>query len=48
MSIDKTQVQADTIAWLEKAVIGLNLCPFAKSVHVNQRIRYLVSEADTP
>ena len=20
-------------AWLEKAVIGLNLCPFAKAVH---------------
>lgn len=48
MSIDKQQVQADTIAWLEKAVIGLNLCPFAKSVHVNQRIRYVVSEASEP
>lgn len=48
MSIDKTQVQADTIAWLEKAVIGLNLCPFAKSVHVNQRTRYVVSEASEP
>jgi len=47
-TIDKQQVQADTIAWLEKAVIGLNLCPFAKSVHVNQRIKYRVSEADTP
>ncbi|MDM4767746.1 DUF1415 domain-containing protein [Pelomonas sp. SE-A7] len=48
MNIDKAQAQADTIAWLEKAVIGLNLCPFAKSVHVNRRIKYLVSEADTP
>ncbi|MDI4635123.1 DUF1415 domain-containing protein [Pelomonas sp. V22] len=48
MTIDKTQVQADIIAWLEKAVIGLNLCPFAKSVHVNQRIRYVVSEASEP
>ncbi|MFN3810967.1 MAG: DUF1415 domain-containing protein [Roseateles asaccharophilus] len=42
------QVQAETQLWLEKAVIGLNLCPFAKSVHVNQRLRYVVSEAATP
>lgn len=41
-------VRADTEAWLTKAVIGLNLCPFAKSVHVNQRIRYAVSQATTP
>ncbi|MBP0598733.1 DUF1415 domain-containing protein [Herbaspirillum sp. LeCh32-8] len=32
-----------TRAWLEQAVIGLNLCPFAKSVHVKQQIRYKVS-----
>lgn len=31
--------------WLEKAVIGLNLCPFAKSVHVKNQIRYAVSNA---
>lgn len=41
-------VRADTEAWLTKAVIGLNLCPFAKSVHVNRRIRYVVSSATTP
>lgn len=29
--------------WLERAVIGLNLCPFAKSVYVRQQIRYAVS-----
>jgi len=34
-----------TQTWLEKAVIGLNLCPFAKSVHVKQQIRYVVSDA---
>jgi uncharacterized protein len=34
-----------TVAWLEKAVIGLNLCPFAKAVHVRGQIRYVVSEA---
>lgn len=31
--------------WLERAVIGLNLCPFAKSVHVKGQIRYVVSLA---
>lgn len=34
--------------WLEKAVIGLNLCPFARAVHVHDRIRYRVSDATTP
>ena len=29
--------------WLGKAVIGLNLCPFAKAVHVQNRVRYFVS-----
>ncbi len=38
----------ETRDWLEKAVIGLNLCPFAKAVHVKNQIRYRVSEADTP
>jgi uncharacterized protein len=37
----------DTVRWLERAVIGLNLCPFAKAVHVKQQIRYVVSEAKT-
>lgn len=31
--------------WLEAAVIGLNLCPFAKSVHIKKQIRYVVSNA---
>ncbi len=31
--------------WLEVAVIGLNLCPFAKAVHVKDQIRYVVSDA---
>ena len=41
-------VIAATEAWLEKAVIGLNLCPFAKAVHVKKQIRYVVSDATTP
>ena len=31
--------------WLEKAVIGLNLCPFAKAVHVKGQIHWVVSDA---
>jgi hypothetical protein len=42
---DDAQVIADTVDWLEKAVIGLNLCPFAKAVHVKEQIRYVVSHA---
>jgi hypothetical protein len=38
---------AATRTWLERAVIGLNLCPFAKSVHVKGQIRYFVSAAQT-
>lgn len=38
-------VIANTRQWLERAVIGLNLCPFAKAVHVHGRIRYVVSSA---
>ena len=34
-----------TRAWLEQAVIGLNLCPFAKAVHAKGRIRWVVSAA---
>lgn len=37
---------ADTVNWLEKAVIGLNLCPFAKGVHIKNQIHYVVSESD--
>jgi uncharacterized protein len=35
-------------AWLEVAVIGLNLCPFARAVHVRGGIRWVVSKATTP
>ena len=46
-ALNKDQVQADTQAWLEKAVIGLNLCPFAKAVQVQGKLRYVVSRAET-
>jgi len=38
-------VIADAVRWLERAVIGLNLCPFAKGVHAKGQIHYVVSEA---
>ena len=38
-------VLAATRLWLEKAVIGLNLCPFAKSVYVKNQVRLVVSRA---
>lgn len=38
-------VVRDMQAWIERAVIGLNLCPFAKSVHVKGQVRYVVSLA---
>ena len=41
-------VLQETQHWLVQAVIGLNLCPFAKAVHVKNGIRYVVSEATEP
>ena len=41
-------VLARTRAWLTQVVIGLELCPFAKPVHVKGQIRYVVSSAETP
>lgn len=38
-------VLAASRRWLERAVIGLNLCPFAKAVHVRGQIRWVVSDA---
>jgi hypothetical protein len=39
---------ADTRHWLERAVIGLNLCPFAKAVYAKQQVRFVLSDASTP
>ena len=43
-TIGPLQAEADTRRWLERAVIGLNLCPFAKAVHVKAQIHYAVYE----
>ena len=34
-----------TKAWISDAVIGLNLCPFAKSVYIKNQIEYHISSA---
>ncbi|HLP98659.1 MAG TPA: DUF1415 domain-containing protein [Sideroxyarcus sp.] len=47
-TVSNEEAIAATKLWLEKAVIGLNLCPFAKGVHVKGQIRYFVSAAQTP
>ncbi len=47
MNSDNETIIKETKTWLEKAVIGLNLCPFAKAVQVKDQIRYVVSHATT-
>lgn len=42
------EVVAATRAWIEKAVIGLDLCPFARAVYIRDQVRFAVSEAETP
>lgn len=47
MTNDSNPVIAETRAWVNRAVIGLNLCPFAKAVEVKKQIRYVVTDATT-
>lgn len=42
---DAAAVETATRRWLERAVIGLLLCPFAKAVYVRQQVRIHVSDA---
>jgi len=46
-TVEQGDIVAATRHWLEVAVIGLNLCPFAKAVHVKQQIRYAVTQASS-
>lgn len=39
---------AETRAWVDRAVIGLNLCPFAKAVQVKGQVRYVVCASAEP
>ena len=45
---DRDATIAATRRWLERAVIGLNLCPFAKAVLAKDQVRFAVSDATTP
>ena len=40
------KIIVEVARWIEKAVIGLNLCPFARSVYEQGRIRYAVSQSE--
>jgi uncharacterized protein len=48
LNADDDAIIAATRRWLERAVIGLNLCPFAKAVYTKEQVRYVVSPARTP
>ncbi len=37
--------RAETLAWVDRAVIGLNLCPFARAVRIKNQLRCVVSAA---
>lgn len=37
-----------TRRWVERVVVGLNLCPFAKAVQARGQVRYVLSGAETP
>ncbi len=45
MELSDDTVLADTRRWIEKAVIGLNLCPFARALYVKNQVRIVVSRA---
>jgi len=42
------RVIAETRAWVRRAVIGLNLCPFARGVDAKDQVRYVVTDAADP
>jgi len=48
MTPDQDPVIAETRAWVDRAVIGLNLCPFAKAPQVKGLVRYVHSTATDP
>ena len=44
MRIQTDEIILATRRWLEKSVIGLNLCPFAEGPYRGNRVRFFVSE----
>ena len=51
--MNQTKTSGEAVAleaiqrWVQRAVIGLNLCPFAKGVEVKGQVHYAVSRANT-
>ncbi|MCP4432121.1 MAG: DUF1415 domain-containing protein [Gammaproteobacteria bacterium] len=41
------EIVSEVIRWLDEAVIGLHLCPFAKTPRQSDKIRFEVSNAQT-
>ena len=48
MDTSDRRVIAETRAWLQRAVVGLNLCPFAKAPLVKDQIRFVVCASADP
>jgi hypothetical protein len=46
-NMGETEIIAATRKWVEEVVVGYNLCPFAKRELVRNRVRFVVSEAET-
>jgi len=44
-SIEDAQILAATRRWVERAVIGLNLCPFARAPFIRGRLHFRISHA---
>ena len=42
---DKQAIISQVNQWIESAVIGLDLCPFAKSIYLQNKLRRVVSES---
>ncbi len=40
-----SRIENDTRRWIDKAVIGLDLCPFAAAAYQQNRVRIVVSQA---
>lgn len=40
------EAEKETMRWLERAVVGLNFCPFAKREISNQRVRMVALDSD--
>jgi hypothetical protein len=45
--VGDTEVVSATRKWVEDVVVGYNLCPFAKRELVRNRVRFVVSEAES-